>query len=135
MADPRTFLCSVVTPERAVLEADATFAALPAWDGEVGILHGHSPLVTALGVGRLRVQEVSGDEHVFLISAGVAEMVDNRLTILTERALAPDELDRSEAKAALEAALQKKPVGEAEVAEQDAVVQWARATLRLTAQS
>ena len=131
MAEAKSFVCSVVTPEKAVLEADATFAALPAWDGEVGILHGHSPLVTALGIGRLRVQDTSGTEHVFLIGSGVAEMVDNKLTILTERALRPERLDREAAQQELEAALERRAVSDVEVADRDKSIAWARATLRL----
>ena len=44
-----TFHCSVITPERAVLETEATFVAFPAWDGEVGILHDRAPLLFKMG--------------------------------------------------------------------------------------
>ena len=79
----KTFLCSVVTPERAVLECEATFVAMPAHDGEIGILHNRAPLLCRLGVGRLRVESTS-EKHVLFVSGGFAEMVANRLTILTE---------------------------------------------------
>jgi F0F1-type ATP synthase epsilon subunit len=56
MAETKTFRCSVVTPERVVLEAEARFAALPAHDGEIGILRDRAPLLVKLDVGRLRIE-------------------------------------------------------------------------------
>ena len=90
MASEKTFSCSVVTPERAVLECDATFVALPAHDGEIGILFNRAPLLCRLGDGRLRV-ESDTEKHVLHVAGGFAEMVANRLTILTEEATVADE--------------------------------------------
>jgi F-type H+-transporting ATPase subunit epsilon len=82
----KTFSCSVVTPEREVHETkEATFVAFPAWDGEVGILASRAPLLCQLGKGELRIEQ--GKETLkFEIDRGFAQMVDNRLTLLTERA-------------------------------------------------
>lgn len=100
---PDTFQCSVVTPERAVLECDASFVALPAWDGEVGILRNRAPLICRLGIGALRV-ETPSENHLLLLDGGFAEMADNKLTILTGSARRPDELDPAEIETGLEAA-------------------------------
>ncbi|MEE8137703.1 MAG: ATP synthase F1 subunit epsilon [Thermoanaerobaculia bacterium] len=100
MAVPETFHCSVVTPERAVLEVEAQFAALPAHDGEIGILRNRASLLVKLDVGRLRI-ETPDERHVLYVDGGFAEMVDNRLTVLTEDARRPDELDRRAAEASL----------------------------------
>lgn len=81
----KTFHCSVVTPERAVLDTDATFVAFPAHDGEIGILHNRAPLLCQLGKGTLRV-ELGKESHRFSIEGGFAQMVDNKLTILTDNA-------------------------------------------------
>ena len=90
MVGTKTFNCSVVTPERAVLECEATFAALPAHDGEIGILFNRAPLLCRLGRGKLRIE--SGDEkHVLMVAGGFAEMVANRLTVLTEEATLPEQ--------------------------------------------
>ncbi|MEJ2086276.1 MAG: hypothetical protein P8Y44_11450 [Acidobacteriota bacterium] len=89
MASGKTFSCSVVTPERAVLECEATFAALPAHDGEIGILFNRAPLLCRLGHGRLRI-ESGAEKHVLQVAGGFAEMVANRLTILTEEATLPE---------------------------------------------
>ncbi len=104
MADPKTFSCSVVTPERVVLEAEARFAALPAHDGEIGILRDRAPLLVKLDVGRLRI-ETADERHILYVDGGFAEMVDNRLTILSEEARRPDQLERQTAEAKLAEAL------------------------------
>ncbi len=98
-----TFHCSVVTPERAVLECEATFATFPAWDGEVGILPMRAPLLYRLGIGTLRV-ETGGETQRFFVDGGFAQMVDNKLTLLTEQARAADEIERAAATEALAAA-------------------------------
>lgn len=81
----KTFHCSVVTPERAVLDTDATFVAFPAHDGEIGILYNRAPLLCQLGKGTLRV-ELGKESHRYTIEGGFAQMVDNKLTILTDNA-------------------------------------------------
>jgi len=103
----KTLTCSVLTPERAVLEAQAGFAALPAYDGEVGILPGRAPLLCRLGVGIVRLQ-TAGDVTRLFVDAGFAEVHDDKVTILTEHALAPEEVDVEAERAALAAARLRK---------------------------
>ena len=103
MADPGTFQCSVVTPERAVLECDAKSVILPAWDGEIGILRNRAPLVCRLGIGELRV-ETPTEKHTMFLDGGFAEMSENRLTILTSAARLPEELSQEEIDASLDTA-------------------------------
>ena len=98
-----TFHCSVVTPERAILETEARFAAFPAHDGEFGILPQRAPLLCRLGIGILRVETADGD-HSFFVDGGFAQMVDNKLTLLTEQARAATEIERQAALTALEEA-------------------------------
>ncbi len=95
MADSGTFQCSVVTPARAVLECEARFVALPAWDGEMGVLRNRAPLLCRLGIGSLRI-ETPSENHIMFIDGGFAEMADNKLTILTSAARLPEELDAQE---------------------------------------
>jgi F-type H+-transporting ATPase subunit epsilon len=92
MAKNDTFHCSVITPERAVLEADATFVAFPAHDGEVGILPGRAPLLFKMGAGELRVESPQGNQVLF-VDGGFAQMVEDRLTLLTEAARKIEEID------------------------------------------
>ncbi len=91
MARNDTFHCSVITPERAMLEAEATFVAFPAHDGEVGILAHRAPLLFKMGAGELRVESPQGNQVLF-VDGGFAQMVENRLTLLTEVAKRIDEI-------------------------------------------
>lgn len=130
MASSETFQCSVVTPERAVLECEARFVALPAWDGEIGILRGRAPLLCKLGIGRLRI-EAPDAKHVLFVDGGFAEMLGDQLTILTEDARIPDELDRETATADLEAARALTVTDDASFEARQKALQRARTQLRL----
>ncbi|MBP9144010.1 MAG: ATP synthase F1 subunit epsilon [Thermoanaerobaculia bacterium] len=99
-----SFHLSVVTPEREVLSLEARFVALPAYDGEMGILAQRAPLLAKLGAGLLRVEEAGGAKRKLFIAGGFAQMVDDRLTILTEEAQEPDKITAEAAKSALAAA-------------------------------
>jgi F-type H+-transporting ATPase subunit epsilon len=130
MAEAGTFHCSVITPERAVLESDATFVAFPAHDGEVGILRNRAPLLFKMGAGLLRVEAPQGRQVLF-VSGGFAQMVDNRLTILTEQARDPGTIERAGAERALEEALAMKARDETSYQARQRALQSARAQLRL----
>jgi len=103
MAKTDTFKCSVITPERVVLESDANFAAFPAHDGEMGILPHRAPLVCKLGIGAMRV-ESPGQKHTLFVDGGFAEVAGNHLTVLTQQAKTPDAIDKAAAELALAAA-------------------------------
>lgn len=126
-----TFHISVITPERAVLDGEATFVAFPAHDGEVGVLHGRAPFLFKLGAGLLRVDGPEGKQALF-IAGGFAQMVDNRLTLLTEVARDPTKIERAEAEKALVEALAMKGGSEVEYRKREQAVTAARAQLRLT---
>ena len=130
MARTDTFHCSVITPERAVLETDATFVAFPAHDGEVGILAHRAPLLYKMGIGELRVEAPEGSRRLF-VDGGFAQMVDNRLTILTEQARPVEEIDRDAARRALEEARSMPTVTDAEFAARQRALKRAETQLRL----
>jgi F-type H+-transporting ATPase subunit epsilon len=125
-----TFHLSVITPERAVLEAEATFAAVPVHDGELGILRNRAPMLYRLGAGLLRAETAEGKKALF-VAGGFAQMVDNRLTVLTEVARELAKLDRAAAEKALAEALAMKGTTEAEFKARQHAVATARAELRL----
>jgi len=94
MAKATTFECQVITPERSALECQAKFVAFPAHDGEMGVLMNRSPLVCKMGIGPLRVESPDGD-HTFFVSGGFAQVLENRLTILTQQAIEPGNIDHA----------------------------------------
>ena len=131
MAKNDTFHCSVITPERAVLEADATFVAFPAHDGEVGILPGRAPLLFKMGIGSLRVEAPEGNRE-FFVDGGFAQMVENRLTLLTEQAKAVEDIDPAAAERSLAEAREMPMVSDAEFAARQRAVRRAETQIHLS---
>lgn len=83
MADRLTV--SLISPERTIYEGEADMVVAPAWDGEVGILRHHAPMLALLGEGELRVRLGSHTEH-FYVAGGFLQVAEDRVTILSERA-------------------------------------------------
>lgn len=75
----------VISPERTLFDGTADSVVAPAWDGELGILRGHAPLMALLGSGDLRVRQGNDTEH-FHVEGGFLQVVDNVVTVLSERA-------------------------------------------------
>jgi F-type H+-transporting ATPase subunit epsilon len=93
------FQCVIVTPEQQALDESATQAIIPAHDGLIGILTGRAPLLVKLGLGPLRLDLAGGQQRVFLVDGGVAQMKDNRLTVLTDNAIPVEEINAETARA------------------------------------
>lgn len=125
------FRISVVTPEREVLSVEARFVALPAYDGEIGVLAKRAPLLTQLGSGLLRVEEASGEWRELFVSGGFAQMVDDRLTLLTEEARPREEAANEAADELLARALGLEASSDVEFAVKDKALARARALRRL----
>ncbi|MBX6364169.1 MAG: ATP synthase F1 subunit epsilon [Gemmatimonadetes bacterium] len=83
MAEPLTV--SVISPERTIYEGPADLVVAPAWDGEVGILPHHAPMLTLLGSGDLRVRRGDMEER-FFVSGGFLQVAGGVVTVLSERA-------------------------------------------------
>ena len=91
---------SLVTPKKEmVVDLEVDQVNIPGFDGDMGILADHAPLLTLLRPGRFSYQ--NGEEEVELvISEGYAEVTDNRVTVLAESAEFLDEVDFARAEAA-----------------------------------
>ncbi|HTJ22550.1 MAG TPA: F0F1 ATP synthase subunit epsilon [Gemmatimonadaceae bacterium] len=75
---------SVISPEAVLYEGQTDSVVAPAFDGEVGILTGHAPMMTLLGKGVLRL----GGGQRFNVDGGFLQVVDNAVRVVTERASA-----------------------------------------------
>ncbi len=73
---------SVISPEATLFEGQAPSVTAPAFDGEVGILPSHAPMVTTLGKGVLRI----GDGASFTVEGGFLQVVDDVVRVVTEHA-------------------------------------------------
>ena len=76
---------SVISPERILFEGTVESVVAPAFDGEVGILTGHAPMMTLLGQGTLRLSGGGGDRR-FRVEGGFLQVVDDRVRVVTESA-------------------------------------------------
>jgi F-type H+-transporting ATPase subunit epsilon len=94
---------TIVTPERAVLDAEVASASIPAHDGEIGFLPHRAPLLCKLGVGVLRCDGPQGSQRI-AIDGGFGECAGNTLTILTEQAWTAEQVDAAAVRKELEEA-------------------------------
>jgi len=76
---------TVISPEAALFEGETDSVVAPAYDGEVGILTGHAPMMTLLGKGTLRLG-AGGGTRSFSIEGGFLQVVDNQVRVVTDRA-------------------------------------------------
>jgi len=72
---------SVISPEASLFEGEASSVVAPAFDGEVGILTGHAPMMTLLGKGELRLD---GSGRKFQVDGGFLQVIDNHVRVVTE---------------------------------------------------
>ncbi len=122
--------CVAVTPEKTVVDREASFVVLPLFDGEYAIGPGHSPVVGRLGAGEARLTLEDGSVESWYVEGGFVETSNDVVSILTNRAYPTTELDLDAARRALEDAL-KRPASSPEAAEAKAdAVATARARLR-----
>lgn len=91
--------CQIITQERKVFDGEVDIVTAPGAEGQMGILPNHSPLVSALDFGELRVRQGSAEE-VFAIGGGVLQVANNQVLVLADSAERADEIDLARAEAA-----------------------------------
>jgi F-type H+-transporting ATPase subunit epsilon len=100
-----TFQLEIVTPAKLLVKDEAEEAQIPGLSGYLGILPGHAPLLTELGVGII-TYKASGTTHTLAVAWGFAEVLPEKVTILAEAAERPQEIDVDRAQKAKERAEQ-----------------------------
>ena len=113
----------LVTPERRAFTQEVDMVVVPGIDGQLGILPHHTPLITALGVGELKIRR-GGEEQIFGVSGGFVEVRPDRVVIMADLAEHSDEIDAARAVEARRAA-------EAQISEAADPVDLARARAAL----
>ena len=76
----------VVAPDRVVYEGEASSVVVQAWDGQVGVLSGHAPMITLLGIGPCHIDHPGGGSTRFHVAGGAVKVENDMVTILTEYA-------------------------------------------------
>jgi F-type H+-transporting ATPase subunit epsilon len=101
----------VVSAEKSIFSGEAKFVALPGESGELGILHGHTPLITRIRPGSVRIEKADGDEEFVFVAGGYLEVQPDRVTVLADTAIRGHDLDEAkalEAKKLAEEAMQNR---------------------------
>jgi F-type H+-transporting ATPase subunit epsilon len=104
MADESNSLrVRLVSPERILFDTKANAVELPAKNGYMEVLYGHAPLLAELGAGDVRVHGgAEGGDQIYNVSWGFVEVLPDRVTILANDALKPEEIDVARAQQQLD---------------------------------
>lgn len=94
-----TIRCEIVSQDRTVFEGDADLVILPGATGEMGILPHHAPVLAILKYGVIKVRQ-GGQEHLFTVAGGIAEVQPEIVTVLADAAENIEEIDVTRAQAA-----------------------------------
>jgi F-type H+-transporting ATPase subunit epsilon len=92
----------LVTPDRILLDATADAVELPAMSGYIEALYGAAPLLAELGAGEVRLHGGTSGDQKFFVAWGFVEVLPERVTILAETALHPNEINRADAQKELQ---------------------------------
>jgi F-type H+-transporting ATPase subunit epsilon len=100
---PTKIKLEIVTPDRLLLSEEVDEVSIPGSEGYLGILPGHLPLLTLLGIGILSYRKGT-EKHVYSVSGGFAEVLPDRVIIIADTLERPEEIDPNRAREAKERA-------------------------------
>ncbi len=92
-----TILVDVVSAEESIFSGEAKFVALPGESGELGIYPRHTPLITRIRPGAVRIQRPDGSEEFVFVAGGLLEVQPDRVTVLSDTAIRGKDLDEAKA--------------------------------------
>ncbi|WP_457418897.1 F0F1 ATP synthase subunit epsilon [Roseateles sp. P5_E7] len=92
-----TLHVDVVSAEELIFSGEAKFVALPGESGELGILPKHTPLITRIKPGAVRIERPDGSEEFVFVAGGILEVQPNRVTVLADTAIRGKDLDEAKA--------------------------------------
>ncbi len=92
-----TIHVDVVSAEALIFSGEAKFVALPGENGELGILPRHTPLITRIKPGAVRIQRLDGNEEFIFVAGGILEVQPGTVTVLADTAIRGKDLDEAKA--------------------------------------
>ena len=128
-----TMQVEVVSAEAEIFSGKATMLIATAQSGEMGIYPQHTPLLTNLKAGDVRVQTEDGEEQVIYVSGGILEVTPKKVTVLSDTAMRADDIDEAAALAAQQKAEQALKDSTADVNYAKAKAELAQAAAQLQA--
>ena len=99
-----TIHVDVVSAEESIFSGEARFVALPGEAGELGIYPRHTPLITKVKPGSVRIEKADGGEEFIFVAGGILEVQPNRVTVLSDTAIRGKDLDEQKAEESRRAA-------------------------------
>jgi F-type H+-transporting ATPase subunit epsilon len=99
-----TIHVDVVSAEESIFSGEATFVALPGEAGELGIYPRHTPLITRIKAGSVRIENADGTQEFVFVAGGILEVQPHCVTVLSDTAIRGKDLDDEKANAAKAAA-------------------------------
>jgi F-type H+-transporting ATPase subunit epsilon len=94
----KTFQVDIVSAEQAIFSGEATMVIAPGEGGELGIMPEHTPLLTRIKPGTVRIQPAKGgEEEVIYVSGGMMEVQPDRVTVLADTSVRAHDLDEAKA--------------------------------------
>ncbi|MSQ56525.1 MAG: F0F1 ATP synthase subunit epsilon [Limnohabitans sp.] len=113
-----TIYVDVVSAEALIYSGEAKFVALPGEEGELGIYPRHTPLITRIRPGSVRIQAADGTEEFVFVAGGILEVQPDRVTVLSDTAVRGEDLDEEKANEAKQRASEalKNASGEMDLA-------------------
>ncbi len=99
-----TIRVDVVSAEESIFSGEARFVALPGEAGELGIYPRHTPLITRIKAGSVRIEKTDGSEEFVFVAGGILEVQPDLVTVLSDTAIRGKDLDDEKANAARAAA-------------------------------
>jgi F-type H+-transporting ATPase subunit epsilon len=100
----RTIHVDVVSTEESIFSGEARFVALPGEAGELGIYPRHTPLITRIKPGSVRIEKADGGEEFVFVAGGILEVQPKLITVLADTAIRGADLDEAKATEALKRA-------------------------------
>ena len=91
---PENFAVEIISPDKSILKSEATEVTIPSYEGQMGILKDHIPLITFLRPGLIMIKENS-EKKFFFIEDGTVEFSNNNLLILTSTAKSLNSLEKN----------------------------------------
>ncbi len=117
-------IVEIVSAEKSIFSGEAAMVFAPASQGELGVAPGHTPLITQLAPGEVRVKLEDGSEQGFYVSGGMLEVQPYVVTVLSDSAERAEDLDEA-------AVLKAKEEAEKAFHDKDAKIEYATARAQL----
>ena len=105
------FIVEIISPDKSILKSEASEVTIPSYEGQMGILKEHIPLITFLRPGLIIIKQDSG-EKIFFVENGTVEFANNNLLILTSTAKSVNSLEKNSIDAAIKDSQEKIDKGE-----------------------